>query len=474
MSLKINPILPKQHSAITSKPKITPKIADKTKQTNQAVKHLAVRFNGNDETKPPKKTVNDFYQKVLQEQPLNEKDRDNKIKISVNLSKNATLEDYRLATDKAILQKAGYSMLNKEEVSMARGLMGMKDTFNLKNLKDLDKANKLFVTTSQHTIERAKIAGQAVLQFREYESKLKDTNNAEGENETNRIGKDITYGLHHETFRKIGDGIINIPSDTLNFMFGGKTGELNRSTPNFGRAKIGEMYDELAQTDAEVKVPRIDTTGIMPPYKFESQMMRRNLNGIVDGEGPKAGDTISTGASIVAPLVLGRISTPTNLNTLKGLNALPEVTIVPKALPKIGKLEFELNAKLSPAELKTANKLVGEGKGVKVLKEVENQKGVRTPDFEVDGVRTELKTVSNLSGKDMSASLSRRILDGAGQGSNIIIDARNQIGMTEEIAKSGILRAYGAQRKLNNVRISEVRVIGSDFDITLRYKAGVK
>ena len=174
MSLKINPILFKPQSTIKSKPKIMPKVADKTKQTNQAIKNLAIRFGGEDETKPPKKTVNDFYQKVLQEQPLNEKDRDNKIKILINLSKNATLEDYRLATDKAILRKAGYSMLNKDEVETARGLIGLKDNFNLKNLKDLDKANKLVVTTNQYFVEKAKVAGQAVLQFREYESKALD------------------------------------------------------------------------------------------------------------------------------------------------------------------------------------------------------------------------------------------------------------------------------------------------------------
>jgi hypothetical protein len=185
MSLKINPILPKHQLSTNYKPKITPKVADKTKQKEQAIKHLAVRFNGNDETKPAKKTVNDFYQKVLQEQPLNEADRARKLKIPLNLSKNASLEDYRSAFDKAVLQKAGYSMLNKEEVQMARGLMGMEDKFDLKNLKDLDKANKLFVTTSQHSIERAKIAGQAVLQYQEYKSKELDATIEHGKNYVN-------------------------------------------------------------------------------------------------------------------------------------------------------------------------------------------------------------------------------------------------------------------------------------------------
>jgi hypothetical protein len=344
MSIKINRVFPKhQPSTVNQKPQTTPKVADKTKQTNQAVNRLAVRFGGDDETKPAKKTVGDFYQKILQAQPLNEADKAKKIKIPINLSKNASLEDYRSATDKAILQKAGYSMLDKDEIETARGLIGLKDNFNLKNLKDLDKANKLVVTTNQYFVEKAKVAGQAVLQFKDYEAKLKDSNNAESENETNRMGKDIG-GLHYETFRKIGDGIVNIVPDTINALFGGKTGELNRSTPNFGRAKIGEMYDELAKTDAEVKIPRIDTGGVMPPYKFESRMMRRNLNGIVDGEGPKAGDTISTGASIVAPLILGKITTPTKVNTLKSLGALPEVertVLIPKTAQEIVEKRYD-------------------------------------------------------------------------------------------------------------------------------------
>jgi DNase/tRNase domain of colicin-like bacteriocin len=185
MSLKINSVLPKQQPTAKYHPTNKQKPVDTAKQNDQAINRLAVRFNGDDETKPAKKTVNDFYQKVLQEQPLNEKDKDKKIKIPLNLSKNATLEDYRLATDKAILQKAGYSMLNKDEIETARGLIGLKDNFNLKNLKDLDKANKLVVTTNQYFVEKAKIAGQAVLQYQEYKAKESDAAIEHGKNYVN-------------------------------------------------------------------------------------------------------------------------------------------------------------------------------------------------------------------------------------------------------------------------------------------------
>jgi hypothetical protein len=66
--------------------------------------------------------------------------------------------------------------------------------------------------------------------------------------------------------------------------------------------------------------PRIGLSRIKANY--QSQMMRRNLNGIVDGEGPKAGDTISTGTSIVAPLIIGKVTTPTRLQSLN----LPKLT----------------------------------------------------------------------------------------------------------------------------------------------------
>ena len=62
--------------------------------------------------------------------------------------------------------------------------------------------------------------------------------------------------------------------------------------------------------------------------------------------------------------------------------------------------------------------LVKEGRVVEALAESTAQ-GVRTSDFLVDGVRTELKTVSKIEGSTvdkMSGSLGRGILDGAGQG----------------------------------------------------------
>jgi hypothetical protein len=185
-------------------------------------------------------------------------------------------------------------------------------------------------------------------------------------------------------------------------------------------------------------------------------MMRTDMNGKLDGNGIKRGDVTEGAVTILAPLVIGKVTMPTT----------PVISVVPK-----GKLVIEAGRTLTFEESIIANKLAREGKIVEVPIEASNKgiQNVRTPDFIVDGVKTELKTISNLKGKDMSASLSRRILDGAGQGSNIIIDARNQIGMTEEIAKSGIKRAYGRLNQLGSKRLSEVRVIGNGFDITIKF-----
>jgi DNase/tRNase domain of colicin-like bacteriocin len=61
MSLKINSILPKQHETVDKKLTIKSKIADKVKQTDQAIKHLAVKFSDNDDVgkkvKPAKSEV---------------------------------------------------------------------------------------------------------------------------------------------------------------------------------------------------------------------------------------------------------------------------------------------------------------------------------------------------------------------------------------------------------------------------------
>ncbi len=58
-------------------------------------------------------------------------------------------------------------------------------------------------------------------------------------------------------------------------------------------------------------------------------------------------------------------------------------------------------------------------------------------------------------------------MQGRGQASHILVDARNQVGMTKEIAERGIDRAFGADRATGD-KIDSIRIIGEGFDITVR------
>ncbi|HRI50919.1 MAG TPA: hypothetical protein PLW65_12110 [Pseudomonadota bacterium] len=115
---------------------------------------------------------------------------------------------------------------------------------------------------------------------------------------------------------------------------------------------------------------------------------------------------------------------------------------------------------LSAEEAAVASQLVAEGHTVEALAE----SSVRTADFLIDGVRTELKSISNITSSDPSGALARRILDGAGQAPNIITDLRRQAGMTEELAQRAVRRAFGVDRA---GRVQSVRLIGQGFDVTV-------
>jgi hypothetical protein len=287
MSLKIHSLIPNHLPTTQHKQLNTPNIADKTKQNNQAIKHLAIRFGGEDETKPPKKTIGDFYQKVLKEQPLEPKDRDKKIKIPLNLSKNASIEDYRLATDKAILQKAGYTMLNKEEVETARGLMKMEDKFDLENLKKLDTENNLFVKTSQYSVELAKRAGQAVLQFREYEAKLADANKAEAESKTNNLLLDPVRLAANSGVRWL-ERTLNTPRDLLQQADKAELAPFSSTAKYVGKSIgekiVGKEVPEMPTFSQNVKdltgieLPSIPEIKIPRPFAYEAEKYKKEGN----------------------------------------------------------------------------------------------------------------------------------------------------------------------------------------------------
>ncbi|GEL97420.1 hypothetical protein CTE05_09670 [Cellulomonas terrae] len=130
---------------------------------------------------------------------------------------------------------------------------------------------------------------------------------------------------------------------------------------------------------------------------------------------------------------------------------------------RTGRLVIEGGRTLSAQESVIVGRLIREGRNVRVLAE-STRHGVRTADFIVDGVRTELKTITSLTSRDLSGALGRRILEGAGQAPHIIADVRGQAGITRELAERAVRRAFGADTL---GRIQQIRVIGRDFDLVV-------
>ena len=104
--------------------------------------------------------------------------------------------------------------------------------------------------------------------------------------------------------------------------------------------------------------------------------------------------------------------------------------------------------------------------------------GRRTPDFRVDGVPVELKTVAGvavegLAEEDLvdklSGAAASRIMDARGQAPHIVVDLRGQRGASPRIAEQAMRRAYGADVRGG---IESVRFIGPGFDETYPRRRG--
>ena len=85
----------------------------------------------------------------------------------------------------------------------------------------------------------------------------------------------------------------------------------------------------------------------------------------------------------------------------------------------------------------------------------------RTPDFRLNGElheRKKLSGVVNETSDGISSAISNRVMNARGQAPNVIIDGRDQRGMTPEIAKRGIDRAYGKDKR-SGAKIRSITVL---------------
>ncbi|MGA9824468.1 MAG: hypothetical protein WBQ53_06430, partial [Methylocystis sp.] len=101
---------------------------------------------------------------------------------------------------------------------------------------------------------------------------------------------------------------------------------------------------------------------------------------------------------------------------------------------------------LTDAEKRFVERQLAAGNDVETIPAESRQ---RSADFYINGVRTELKTVSGVadtSSDGLSSAISNRIMNARGQSDVIHIDALDQPGMTKEIAERAIRRAYSADK----------------------------
>ncbi len=120
---------------------------------------------------------------------------------------------------------------------------------------------------------------------------------------------------------------------------------------------------------------------------------------------------------------------------------------------------------LTPAERDFVEYALGRGDNIEVIPTGAD----RTPDFLINGVRTELKTVSGVADETadgISGAIANRVMNGRGQAEHIVVDVRGQAGISEAIAQRGIRRAFGADN-LTGGKIQSIRIIGPGFDITV-------
>lgn len=114
------------------------------------------------------------------------------------------------------------------------------------------------------------------------------------------------------------------------------------------------------------------------------------------------------------------------------------------------------------AEKSMAQKLLSEGNTVEVLAE-RAKDGVRTADYKINGVLTELKTVSNIKKTDadnLSEALAMTIRRSSGQGSSLILDVTGQAGASQAVAERALARYWSKGSK------SDIRIIGEGYDKT--------
>jgi len=131
---------------------------------------------------------------------------------------------------------------------------------------------------------------------------------------------------------------------------------------------------------------------------------------------------------------------------------------------KVVSATFEDGAKFKNIiEVDWFEKLLGEGNNIQVLKEINTGAGEQSADWLVNGIKTEIKGISNMITPKLGDNIKATVQDAikqAGDGGNIIIDVTGQNGATKELLQETITRLQGNAKQTTNYRI-----VGVGFEL---------
>lgn len=138
--------------------------------------------------------------------------------------------------------------------------------------------------------------------------------------------------------------------------------------------------------------PRADFSSAKADYR--SEMMRRDINGKVDGDGIRMGQAVETGVTFIAPLVVGKVMTPSIApQTLRSLGALENTGI--------SAAQIALDRQTAAQSIKEARNLLRDtGLPRSARNEIINSFDLKTFRIErVSSTRTEFRVFDDFSAK---------------------------------------------------------------------------
>ncbi len=417
-------------------------VLSNTKSQNEAVfSNLSDIIND----KTPEKTPLHQLKESLASKPIDENLKRKPAAVIVNPKKSSdemTADDYRQAVWQAVFKKAGYAMLTDGEISQAVSLMKSVTSsitssgLDLANMRRSDERLKtLTVKTDEFTIELAKRAGEAVWKGSQTEAEKAAQIKTGNRNEVNQITLDQG--------RVVWNSAVNTVEGTINTALDAAAAS--------GSATVLQPIDPNR--------PQVDFSSAKTDY--QSQMMRRNLNGKLDGDGIKRGEATETAVTILGPLAAGVANAPKpSPQSLKTLGGIPEVeaTIavnrttasmtpdkarIPEGKPKmLGSKDIDPNNIRGIKGENESAKLLSE-KGYKVEQLPDKVKGkiqrVKKPDLKIEGKIFDAYTPGkNTSARSIWTTLKGKMIDpktGVKQADRFIVNMNKSDLTLEQMTK---------------------------------------